>query len=146
MLGAFFSKFDVFKIMDSFLPNNKFWILICGLGGVILSVVMRAYSPSVGIIELVSVPLFVWSINCFSDGLLILKSFFAFFGKHSTNLWLIHSFFIFYYLNRITFVCNSFIISFSIVMIQSLACSLILEYCKIEANFFISLVKRHDEK
>ena len=146
MLGVFFSKFDVFKIVDSFLPKNKFWIMICGLVGVILSVVMRAYSPSVGIIELVSVPLFVWSINCFSDGLLILKSFFAFFGKHSTNLWLIHSFFIFYYLNHITFVCNSFIISFSIVMIQSLACSLILEYCKTKANFFVSLVKRHDEK
>ena len=144
MLGVFFSKFDVFKNLDKFLPKNKFRILICGLGGVILSVVLRAYSPSVGIIELVSVPLFVWSINCFSNRFYIIKTLFSFLGKHSTNLWLVHSFFIFYYLNNITFICNSFVVSFFLVMIQSLACSFILEYCKTIANLL--LIKRHDYK
>ena len=145
MLGVFFAKFDVFKNLGKFLPPKN-WILICGLGGVIMSVVLRAYSPSVGIVELISVPLFVGSVNCLSDRLSIIKTIFSFLGKHSTNLWLIHSFFIFYYLNHITFVCNSFIISFLLVMIQSLACSFILEYCKTKANFFVSLVKRHDDK
>lgn len=146
MLGAFFSKFDVFKILDDKLPDNKLFILMCGIFGCVLSIIIRAYSPSVGIVELFSVPLFVWGIKCISDRISEIRCVFSFLGKHSTNLWLIHSFFIFYYLNYITFACNSFIISFSIVMIQSLVCSLILEYCKTKANFFISLVKRHDEK
>lgn len=146
MLGVFFAKFDVFKIIDKFLPKNTFCMLICGLGGIIISVVLRAYSPSVGLVELISVPLFVWSVICFSDRISIIKTIFSFLGKHSTNLWLIHSFFIFYYLNYFTFVCNSFVVSFLLVMIQSLACSFFLEYCKIKANFMMSLVKRHDDK
>lgn len=146
MLGVFFARFDVFKNIDIFLPKNKLWVLICGLGGVILSVVLRAYFPSVGIVELISVPLFVWSVNCFSDRLSIIKSIFSFLGRHSTNLWLVHSFFIFYYLNYATFVCNSFVVSFLLVMIQSLACSFILEYCKTKADILMLLVKRHDEK
>lgn len=146
MLGVFFSKFDVFKILDQFLPNNEWLIFLFGLGNIILSVVIRAYSPSVGIIELVSVPLFVWGVICFSDRLSIFKTLFSFLGKHSTNLWLTHSFFIFYYLNYATFLCNSFVVSFLLVMIQSLACSFILEYFKTKANLFMSLFKRHDDK
>lgn len=130
MYGIFFSKFDVFGYLDKSLPKKQIFIFLEGLGCVILSVVFRAYFPSVGIAEFISVPLFVWGVNLFSESFSLIKRILSFFGMHSTNLWLIHSFFIFYYLSYVTYLCNSFIISFLFVIIQSLACSFILEYCK----------------
>ena len=140
MLGAFFSKFDVFKILDDKLPDNKLFILMCGIFGCVLSIIIRAYSPSVGIVELFSVPLFVWGIKCISDRISEIRCVFSFLGKHSTNLWLIHTFFINYYLNAITFVCNSFIISLSLVIVQSLMCSLVLEYFKMKVSILLKRV------
>ena len=53
-----------------------------------------------------------------------------FFGKHSMNLWLVHSFFIFYFLNGISFITNSPLVMFITVLGCSLLCSIIIELIK----------------
>ena len=47
-----------------------------------------------------------------------------FFGKHSMNLWLVHSFFIFYFLNDISFITNNPLVMF----ITVLGCSFAMFY------------------
>ena len=50
-----------------------------------------------------------------------------FFGKHSMNHWLVHSFFIFYFLNDISFITNNPLVMFITVLGCSLLCSIIIE-------------------
>lgn len=47
-------------------------------------------------------------------------------GKHSMNLWLIHSFFIFYYLRQITFLTRNPLVMFFTVTALSLLCSMVI--------------------
>lgn len=43
------------------------------------------------------------------------------------NLWLVHSFFIFYFLNDISFITNNPLVMFITVLGCSLLCSIIIE-------------------
>lgn len=56
--------------------------------------------------------------------------FFLFLGKHSMNLWLIHSFFIYYYAKNVTFLTHNPTIMFFTILVISLGCSIIVEFLK----------------
>lgn len=85
----------------------------------------------IGITELIMVPIFIYGIInlCKITG----KDIFSFFRKHSMNLWLIHSFFIYYYLKHITYITHNPFIMFMTVIGCGLCCSLIIE--KLKHNF-----------
>lgn len=127
MLGCFFAKYDVFRGMSVFcngiLNKNYIWPIL-----VIIPILVRAYLPIIGITELITVPLFIYGIVnlCNTIG----GEIFSFFGKHSMNLWLIHSFFIYYYLKHITYITKSPFIMLITVIGCSLCCSLIIEKLK----------------
>lgn len=93
---------------------------------ILLPLIVRAYVPLIGITELVIVPMFALGVVYLCRVKYIAKVL-SFMGKHSMNLWLIHSFFIYYYLNGITFLVNSAVYMLSVVMVLSLGCSLILK-------------------
>lgn len=92
MLGCFFAKFDIFGWLNEqyFWLYKKTWLAPLFI---LIPILVRAYLPLIGITELLIVPIFcVGIVNiCKTGGGKIL----FFFGKYSTNLWLIHSFFIF---------------------------------------------------
>lgn len=127
MLGCFFAKYDVFKDMSVFcngiLNKNYIWPIL-----LIFPILVRAYLPMIGITELIMVPIFIYGIVnlCKTAG----GGIFSFFGKHSMNLWLIHSFFIYYYLKHITYITHNPFIMFMTVIGCSLFCSLIIESLK----------------
>lgn len=126
MLGCFFAKFDIFGWLNEqyFWLYKKTWLAPLFI---LIPILVRAYLPLIGITELLIVPIFcVGIVNICKTGGKIL----FFFGKYSTNLWLIHSFFIFYFLNGISFVTNNPFVIFITVLGCSLTCSIIVEFMK----------------
>ena len=126
MLGCFFAKFDIFGWLNEqyFWLYKKTWLAPLFI---LIPILVRAYLPLIGITELLIVPIFcIGIVNICKTGGKIL----FFFGKYSTNLWLIHSFFIFYFLNGIYFVTNNPFVIFITVLGCSLTCSIIVEFMK----------------
>ena len=133
MLGCFFAKYDIFKCMSVFcngiLNKNYIWPIL-----LILPILVRAYLPLIGITELIMVPIFIYGIVNLCT--ITRGEIFSFLGKHSMNLWLIHSFFIYYYLKHITYITHNPFIMFMTVIGCSLCCSLIIE--KLKYKYLIS--------
>lgn len=126
MMGCFFSKYDIYGRIDKNVGQygkNKFFLSFVFI---LFPIIVRAYVPLIGITELVIVPMFALGVVYLCRVKYIAKVL-SFMGKHSMNLWLIHSFFIYYYLNGITFLVNSAVYMLSVVMVLSLGCSLILK-------------------
>lgn len=124
MLGCFFAKFNIF----GWLHERCYWLyekIYLAPLLLVIPILVRAYLPLIGITELLIVPMFcVGIVNiCKTGGGKIL----LFFGKHSMNLWLVHSFFIFYFLNDISFITNNPLVMFITVLGCSLLCSIIIE-------------------
>lgn len=128
MIGCFFSKYNLYNVIINKIDNYRMGIVV-SLFSLITPILVRVYIPMIGITELFFVPIFIVGI-VYMSRLRYISKYLEFVGKHSMNLWLIHSFFIYYFLNRITFFYNSPIIMFIIVTAFSLACSLVIEYSK----------------
>lgn len=122
MLGCFCSRFDVFGSVMRRLPWLAHPLSVAAL--VAVPILGRAYLPLIGITELLFVPMFCLGIvnGCKFGG----GKIFAFFGRHSMNLWLLHSFFIFYYLNGLTFVTRNPLVMFLTVVALSLLSSILI--------------------
>ena len=129
MLGCFFAKFDMFSYISSLLNGflNKIYIQPFLI---IIPILIRAYIPFIGITELVTTPLFLLGIVNLCKSIKGSNKILSFFGMHSMNLWLIHSFFIYYYLKNITFITKCPLIMFLTVVGCSLGCSIIIEKLK----------------
>lgn len=138
MLGCFFAIYDVFgtvnqhihRIMKKLIRENIMMKLIYAAGGVTVALLLRAYFPVVGFAELIAVPLFVWSAYLASTAGGTIYHTMNLFGRHSTNIWLIHAFFIYYYLNGITFVTGNPLVMFLTVVCCSMLCSVCIEHIK----------------
>lgn len=128
MMGCFFSKYDIFNVIINKIDKYRIGTEVC-LVSLIVPILVRAYIPLIGITELIFVPVFIIGI-VYICKLRFISKYLEFLGKHSMNLWLIHSFFIYYFLNDITFIFNSPIVMFMIVTAMSLFCSLVIEFSK----------------
>lgn len=126
MMGCFFAKYNFYySIVRRFSFLSKIYFVPLLLA---LPLIGRAYIPFIGITELLFVPMFVFgcvNICKGKNGEVCM-----FLGHHSMNLWLIHSFFIFYYLNGVTFLFHNPAIMLAIVVLASLTCSICIEWLK----------------
>lgn len=127
LLGVAFARFDIFKSLDQYTKGlfARKWVVALFLT---LPIVSRAYLPMKGVTELITVPVFcVGIINlCKYSGGDILR----YLGKHSMNMWLIHSVFIYYYLREVAFIIQSPIVMYLIVVGCSLLASTLIETLK----------------
>lgn len=124
-LGCFFAKNDLFGRMMSIKLSSFVRVATC-IVCLCFPIIMRAYLPLVGVTELVHVPMFIVGcillFNCkwLRKPVLLV-------GKYSTQMWLIHSWFIFYWANTLTIVWKNPIYMFAIVMAQAMLCSILIE-------------------
>lgn len=100
IMGCIFCKLRLFdklhKMLESKKLNNMF-VNICVMAIVII---IRTITFKIDIILL---PIFIYSALIIINGL-SLNKLFKYLGDHSTNLWLTHSFFCYYYFQKITFM------------------------------------------
>lgn len=124
-LGSFFAKNDLFGRMMRIKLSSFVRVVTC-IVCLCLPVIMRAYLPFVGVTELFHVPMFIVGcillFNCkwLRKPILLV-------GKYSTQMWLIHSWFIFYWANTLTMLWKNPIYMFAMVMAQAMLCSFLIE-------------------
>lgn len=106
--------------------NNILIAFLC----LIFPILGRAYLPMIGITEIILVPLEIIGIIILSDNIKYGKCCLEILGKHSTNMWLIHGFFIFYYWQNFIYSFNNTFISFIVLLTFSLSCSILIEQFK----------------
>lgn len=85
-------------------------------------------------LDFILVPIFIMSCMVVVHKLSVLQKPLAYFGKHSANIWLIHTFFIYYYFKELFMKINVPIITFAAVLCVSLLSSCIL--CLIQDVFY----------
>lgn len=128
MLGCYFAKFYIFEWLHAscaYLFNKHIFVPLL----LIIPILVRAYCPLIGITELIIVPVFIVGVMNISK-LCACGKILHFFGKHSMNLWLIHSFFIYHYIREITLLTNNPLVMFITVIGCSLGCSITIQYLK----------------
>ncbi|MDE6775069.1 MAG: hypothetical protein K2J37_01995, partial [Ruminococcus sp.] len=126
--GITFAKFDAIVKMKkklSEIPCSTIVSLVA------VAAVMWCRSFVVGdLFDIVYVISFIVLVSQFFDGVKPVKKIFGYLGKHSTNIWLIHSFFCYYFLEatKIVYSTKSVWIDLLILTVMSLAASIIVDF------------------
>ena len=92
-------------------------------------------------VDLICCALMIPMLSVFLDRCKIIKCIFVFLGKHSSNIWLIHSFYCYYFLEitHVVFITRNVWVDLLILVLLSLASSIMLEW-------FYSLIGRKLKK
>ena len=101
MWGALFAKYDLFYTIKNTIKLNDLWtnlLMICILIG---TFILRAIIP----IHAASVLFMIVFACCFYmiKKSVRIENFFKLMGRHSTNIWLVHTFFCYYYFHDIIY-------------------------------------------
>lgn len=137
-LGVTFSKYNLFDRVSpilGFIPTLLMFILL------IIAMVMRSYTPIIAINNTLYAPLIVLATTIIISRNVMVRRFLLFFGAISTELWLCHSFFIYYGFYKIAYISTNPWFVLLWVIILSVATALILkstykmtQFCVSKAN------------
>ncbi|MDD5794747.1 MAG: acyltransferase [Clostridiales bacterium] len=131
--GYLIAKYNLFnKLIDKIAKLNKsrFLIRISLIIVVTLSIIMvnllYIYDLLILFVFMICTPIFIFNIiNIKSKG--IVYKAFIILGQHSTSIWLIHTFFCYYYFQKIIFLPKFSMLIFAVLMILSLIVSICID-------------------
>ncbi|MDE5765034.1 MAG: acyltransferase [Ruminococcus sp.] len=126
--GITFAKFDAVVKIKKKLSEIPFSTFISLLG---VFAVMWCRGFVLGdLFDIVYAIAFTVTVSQFFDGVKPVKKIFGYLGKHSTNIWLIHSFFCYYFLEvtKIVYITRNVWIDLLILTVMSLAASIIVDF------------------
>lgn len=126
-MGVYFAKFDMFnhlkQLFKKFKLDNKIVYLIISL----LIICFNNHIPGGTGRDALVTPIFIICIiNIFHDSKVC--SLLTHLGKHSNNMWLVHSFFCYYYFQRILFLPRFSVLILLLLIVISLFTSYIINY------------------
>lgn len=139
--GYICAKFDIYsKVIKQFIKmkidNKLIYILLCILVGVI-----RQIRSSI-LIDAILAPIFIFAVvNILYNS--IFHKMFVLLGKHSTNMWLTHSFFCYTYFQWLVFKPRVSILVLIWLVVLSLFASLCINYFNSLILYFQQLVKQY---
>jgi hypothetical protein len=97
-VGVVFAKYDIFTEWSDLTPkSNIFEKILLSLFLMIITVYLRVFIVPVAL-DMVLVPIFVFATMTFLNTTKILQKPLTILGNHSTNIWLIHSFYCYYFI------------------------------------------------
>lgn len=101
---------------------------VVGLLGMAAVIWSRSYIMG-NQIDVVYAPFFIVFFTLFTDSIAPLKKVLGYVGGHSTNMWLIHSFYCYYFLEvtKLVYCTDSVLIDLLVLFAMSLASSILLE-------------------
>ncbi len=144
-IGMIFAKYNVYGKAVNFFYNSKINIKIVSVIALIFSIVIRivfSNNPTSMKVDFIAVPLFVFSITTLLYDTSI-SQIFILFGKHSTNMWLSHTFWCYYFWQPIVFLPYISTAVYLWLVILSLGTSLIINLIYIPlSNLCFSKEKR----
>lgn len=130
ILGCIFCKMSLFDKVY-YKINSSMNTIVAQIFIIILCIIVRDKSY---IVDFIMVPILIYA-TCICLEKLKLKNLFIYLGNHSTNIWLTHSFFYYYYFQNITFYPKYSVL----IVIWLVVLSLISSYC---INYIISLINK----
>lgn len=110
-------------------------------------VILRMYVVGPNL-DVVICSIMICLLSVVLDKLTVLKKIFVFFSKHSTNMWLTHGFFCFYFLEftRIVYCTRNILVDFSILIILSVAASMFTDAVYNTAGKLYHQLKNRNKK
>lgn len=146
LMGYTFAKFDLFCEMKNLLKDNKLDnIVIYSLISMVI-IYIRHRTDDASNFDYLFAPIFIFAIvNVIKS--LRLDKLFALLGKHSTNMWLMHSFFCYQYFQVLVYYPRIAIIIVIWLGILCLTCSSIIMYIiKYIRSYIRTWLIRHNQK
>lgn len=138
-MGIVFAKYDAISKLNEILRQrtHHLHVLISALG-----IIAVFYIRATWDLEILLVPCFILFLTDLINMIPLLKQCFQFLGKHSSNMWLIHSFYCYYFYGVVKIVCSSnnpWIVMFNLTLI-SLVSSVVLEWMYAGVNQAFCLI------
>lgn len=127
--GIVFAKYDIFEAWKTYLGNlKKAETIILSVLGIGLSIYVRQFFLKVEW-DIVIAPVFIFACYMFIEETGFLKRPLGFLGTHSTNMWLVHTFFCFYFGTVAKFIYgfNNAVIAYIILFVLSLGSSILVD-------------------
>ena len=125
-LGLFFSKYSLFERFQRITCNRLIGCVVC----VIMTVVAFVIRSKWDITEMtiLMTPLFIYLFVVFFRLIGNVNKVFLLFGKHSMNMWLIHSFFCYYYFQKeMLMISDNAIVAYVLLVVMSLLSSMVID-------------------
>ena len=135
VLGVIVAKYGVFNWLKIKLKFSRLvWIL--SLIGITLAMLVTVDIPVIGeVLKLIFIPIFIFILAIVISE----KSSLSILGKHSTNMWLTHSFFCYYLFQKLTFASKYSIL----ILLQQVIVTIIIS---IIINKILILIKNTNGK
>lgn len=126
-VGYLFSKFNLYtkikQVLEKIKCSNKIFYFIL----IIIVIITRQYKGHEIFKDPMLVPIFIFAIINILDKYKI-KKVFNYLGKNSTNMWLTHTFFCYYYFQYLTFYPKISVLILIWLVVLSLSVSNIINY------------------
>lgn len=129
-MGIIFAKYDEIEFMKMKLEQVGVWtrMFVC-VAGIFVIAYARLFLID-NVLDIVYVPCFIVLCLEIMDIVPAIKKCFVVLGKNSTNMWLIHSFYCYYFFKiaKIVFWSKNAIVDLVVLILLSLVSSVALEY------------------
>lgn len=140
LMGVVFAKLKLFPRLKELFVANKLDNILVHMIIIIGTIYMRYKSKNVIYFDYLLAPVFIFSIiNAIR--MLRLNNVFFYIGKHSTNMWLVHSFFCYYYFQKLVFYPEVSVIITLWLIVLSIISSIFIEVIKESMKRIIGLVQ-----
>lgn len=126
-LGLFFCKYHLYERYNHVIRN---WLLGVGLCIFLTGVAYFIRSKwDVTEMTILMTPMLIYLFLCLFEILGRINKVFMLFGKHSMNMWLMHTFFCYYYFQKeMLMVSKNPIVAFLLIVLLSLLSSMIIDW------------------
>ncbi len=126
--GIVFAKYDIFSSWKRlFEARKKVEKILISLFAMACIIYLKVFTVPASF-DLLLAPLFVMACITFVEETRVFKRILLFFGRHSTNMWLVHSFFCyyFYFFVKLVYGSKNAVISMLVLILLSLGSSILI--------------------
>lgn len=139
-MGYICAKFDIYsEVIKQFIKykiDNKFVYILLAISVVVIRYIIRNNE----IIDFILAPIFIFAmVNILYNS--VVHKLFITLGKHSTNMWLTHSFFCYEYLQWLVFKPRISILILIFLVILSICSSILVNYIIKSYNIIVLKLK-----
>lgn len=126
--GIVFAKHDALAALKNRIKRAPFGKLLC-ISGAAVVFWSRMFIASGAPFDIIYITFFIAFTSALFNGFHALNTVFSYLGKHSTNMWLVHSFYCYYFLEatKIVYSTRSVWVDLLILAGMSLATSVLIE-------------------
>ena len=137
LVGMTCNKFSLFERLEIFLSRYKLSVL----GAIFFLSMILAFRTQTNNSDIFCAPLLIWSIIILKNNLnhSVINRFILYLGRYSIYMWLVHTFFAYYYFQNIILLGKYSVFIFILILLISLLSAILIDklYCIISNKISI---------